>query len=134
MKQCPICGAGVIVTVHAAAKQDWEGKWHLADALTQDDFDSMCENPVNECICPNQMCGHAYVYSDNTKLILVKVIHYDPSIGMVTDNQFKDYYYSVVDPRNPGNIPLNDERYEYWKHNCVSFMPWSGCVMEAVDA
>ena len=63
----------------------------------------------------------------------VYIIPYDPSIGMTADENLKDYYYSVVDPRAPGNIPKRDEAYEHWKLNCVGFEPWSGAVWEALD-
>lgn len=133
MKSCPICGAPVIAKVQLGFEQDWEGNWKICGLSNIDDLNDICENPVNEAVCPNVLCGNAYIYSDPSKLILVYTIPYDPSIGMVTDEQLKDYYYSVIDPRAPGNIPNRNEAYENWKLNYISFTPWSGTIMETLD-
>ena len=133
MKSCPICSASVIVKTKLCFEQDWEGNWKICGVSNQDDLNDICENPVNEVVCPNELCGNGYIYTDPSKLVLVHIIPYDPSIGMVTDEQLKDYYYSVVDPRAPGNIPKQDDKYEKWKLSCVGFEPWHGTVMEALD-
>ena len=133
MKSCPICGAPVIVKAQLCFEQDLEGNWKICGVSNADDLNDICENPVNEVFCPNELCGNAYIYSDPSKLILVYTIPYDPDIGMTTDEQLKDYYYSVVNPRAPGNIPNRDEEYERWKLTCLSFTPWHGTVMEALD-
>lgn len=133
MKSCPICGATVIAKVQLGFEQDWEGNWKICGVSNQDDLNDICENPVNEVVCPNELCGNAHIYSDPSKLILVYIIPYDPSVGMVTDEQLKDYYYSVVDPRAPNNIPKQDKAYEHWKLNYISFTPWSGTMCEALD-
>ena len=133
MKSCPICSAPLVVKVQLGFEQDWEGNWKICEVSNADDLNDICENPVNEAVCPNPLCGNAYIYSDPSKLILVYTIPYNQSIGMVTDDQLKDYYYSVVDPRLSNNIPKHDEAYENWKLNYVGFEPWSGTVMEALD-
>lgn len=133
MKSCPICNSPLVVKAQLGFEQDWEGNWRICGVSNTDDLNDLCENPVNEAVCPNVLCGNAYIYSDPSKLILVYTIPYDPSIGMVTDEQLKDYYYSVIDPRAPGNIPNRNEAYENWKLNCVGFEPWHGTVMEALD-
>ena len=133
MKSCPICNSPLVVKAQLALEQDLEGNWKICGVSNQDDLNSICENPVNEAYCPNELCGNAYIYQDPAKLILVYTIPYDPDIGMTTDEQLKDYYYSVVDPRYPGNIPQQDKAYEHWKLSCVDFSPWQGTVMEALD-
>lgn len=133
MKSCPICNSPLVVKVQLGFEQDWEGNWKICGVSNADDLNDICENPVNEVVCPNELCGNASIYSDPSKLILVYIIPYDPSIGMVTDEQLKDYYYSVVSPRLPGNIPQHDKAYEQWKLSCVSFTPWSGTMCEALD-
>ena len=133
MKSCPICGMPLIVKAQLALEQDWESNWKICGVSNADDLNAICENPVNEAYCPNELCGNAYIYNDPSKLILVYTIPYDPDIGMVDDEQLKDYYYSVVDPRLPGNIPKQDDKYENRKLSCVGFEPWSGTLLEALD-
>jgi hypothetical protein len=133
MKSCPICGAPLVVKAQLGFEQDLEGNWKICGVSNANDLNTICENPVNEAVCPNTLCGNAYIYSDPSKLILVYTIPYDPDIGMVAEEQLKDYYYSVVNPRAPGNIPNRDEAYEHWKLSCVDFEPWSGTLLEALD-
>lgn len=133
MKSCPICGAPLVVKAQLCLEQDWEGNWKICGVSSIDDLNTICDNPVNEVVCPNELCGNAYIYSDPSKLILVYTIPYDPEIGMVAEEQLKDYYYSVVNHRAPGNIPQHDKAYENWKLECVSFSPWVGMMAEALD-
>lgn len=133
MKVCPICGASLISAVHVGMQQDWEGNWKICGVESQEDINDIAENPLNEARCPNIQCGNAYIFSDPSRLIQRKIIPYDPSIGTVSDATLKEYYYSVVDPRGPAHIPNVDKAYEHWKEGCVSFIPWCGTIMEALD-
>lgn len=133
MKVCPICGTAVRVKLHAILIQQDHGVWAIAGADSMDDLADMCEYPMNECYCPNELCGNAHVYTDSSKLMEVTVIPYNPLCGMVTIDQLKEYYYAVIDPRNPDNIPQHDERFIAWTEECIGHYPWQGLMGEALD-
>lgn len=133
MKICPICGASLIAIAHVDMQQDWEGNWRVCGVESQDYINNIAENPDNVVRCPNEVCGNAYIFWDSAKLSQRAVIPYDPRIGTVSDTQLKEYYYSVVDPRGPAHIPSVDKAYENWKNGYVSFVPWCGTIVEAID-
>lgn len=134
MKICPVCGTAVMVKLHIICEQRDHGVWSVAGADSVDALADMCEHPVNECYCPNDNCGNAHIYHDSSKLVEAAVIPYNPLTGMVTIDQLKEYYYSVVDPRYPGNIPQHDKKFLEWVNTCIGHHPWQGTMMETIDA
>ena len=133
MKICPICGTAVMVKMNLILGQQDHGVWAIAGINSADDLADACEHPMNECYCPNESCGNAHIYSDSSKLMEVATIPYDPLSGMVTIDQLKEYYYSVIDPRDSFNIPLHDDRFIKWSEECIGHFPWYGVVGEALD-
>jgi hypothetical protein len=133
MKLCPICGTAVMVKMHMLLGQIDHGVWVIAGANSADALADMCEQPMNECYCPNESCGDAHVYTDSSKLMEVTTIPCNPLSGMVTIDQLKDYYYSVIDPKYPENRPREDEHFLEWVSTCIGHQPWQGVVMECID-
>ena len=134
MKICPVCGTAVMVKLqHIILGQQDHGVWAIAGIHSGDELADMCEHPMNEVYCPNEACGNAHVYADSRKIMEVAVIPCDPLSGMVTIDQLKDYYYSVIDPRYEGNRPQEDEKFIEWTQECIGHYPWQGIMGEALD-
>lgn len=133
MKLCPICGTAVMVKKNMLLGQVDHGVWVIAGANSVDALADMCEDPRTECYCPNESCGDAHVYADDGRLHELTTIPYNPLGGMVTIDQLKDYYYSVIDPKYPANRPREDEHFLEWVSKRIGHQPWQGTMMECID-